>query len=201
MSPNDAVERVAALVTADPQFTEDSVYASMSAAHVPDRDADLAYKFTQAAWGRLLLNGMGIKFAEQYYCLNGSGDVVDAGTLREQPYFLAATRLGPRYATMAGFKRMAAMSSDFQAVNQAMKSGSQPENLVTAPLVLFLEAPTESGIAKAKQFLSELLSRPGSSASASEARPPVQLMPRPGEPTKRSWLQRLFGHGPGRRPV
>lgn len=193
MSPEDSVQHVARLVTADPQFTEDAVYGALAAANVPAREADLAYKFTQAAWGRLLLNGMGIKFSEGYHCLNADGEVVDAGKLSEEPHFTAATRLGKRYETQAGFKRLAAMSADFHAVNQALNAGSQPENLVTAPLVLFVEAPTEAGTAKARRLISELLSQ-----SRPSGQPYNQTLQRTGATEKRSWFQRLFGRGPGR---
>lgn len=145
----------------------------MAAANVPDRDADLAYKFTQAAWGRTLLDGMEIKFADDYYCLDGNGEVVDSGKLADEPHFSAAIRLGKRHEAQPGFKRLAAMSADFHAVNKALNAGSHPENLVTAPLVFFLEPPSEAGMAKAHRLISDLLTRQNSVASQS---------PPPGQP-------------------
>jgi hypothetical protein len=179
MSPENAVERVARFVVESPVFTEDGVYAAMAAAGVPSRDADFAYKFTQASWGRMLLDGLGIKFADDYHCLNSNGDIVESGRLSEQPHFMAATQLSERYKGEAGFKRLAAMSADFHAVNQALHAGRRPENLVTAPLVLFLEPPTDAGMAKAQRLLAQLLA----------SNQPV----RPTEPRgKRSWLGGLF---------
>jgi hypothetical protein len=172
MSPDDSVQHVARLFTTDPEFTEDGVYAAMVTANVPDREADVAYKFTQAAWGRLLLDGMGIKFADDYYCLDGNGEVVDSGKLSAEPHFIAATRLARRHSTQAGFKRLAAMSADFHAVNQALNAGSRPENLLSAPLVLFLEPPSEAGMAKARRFMTDLLSPPEPSApDVTQSRP------------------------------
>lgn len=202
MSPEDSVQLVAQLVTADPRFTEDSVYAAMVAANVPHREADAAYKFTQAAWGRLLLDGMGIRFAEDYYWLNGSGGVVDSGKLSAEPHFIAATRLGKRYVSQAGFKRLAVMSAEVHAVNDLLNAGSHPENLVTAPLVLFSEPPSETGMANAERFMKDLLSRRDQSASGeSQSRPSdqpqIQTPQRTGAADRRSWLQRLFGHGTG----
>src|SRR5687767_8812451 len=116
MSPEDAAQHIARFLTQNPAFTEDGVYASMAAAGVPERGADLAYKFTQVAWARVSLDGLSIRFADDYYCLDGNGDVVDSGKLAEQPHFVAATRLGRRYAAEPGFKQMAMMSADFHSV-------------------------------------------------------------------------------------
>jgi len=200
MTPEDSVQQLARIVTADSQFTEDSVYAAMANANIPDREADLAYKFTQAAWGRMLLDGMGIKFADDYHCLDRNGDVVDSGKLSAEPHFFAATSLGKSYGSQAGFKRLASMSSDFHAVNQALHAGSKPENLVTAPLMLFLEAPTDAGMVKAQHFLKALLSRGESDTSRSRpsGQPYNPSLQRTEAADKCSWFQKLFGRGPGR---
>jgi hypothetical protein len=203
MSPEDSVQHVARIVTADTQFTEAGVYSAMASASVPNREADLAYKFTQAAWGRMLLDGMGIKFSDDYHCLDRNGDVIASGKLSEEPHFIAAKNLGKRCGSQAGFKRLAARSSDFHAVNQALNTGSQPENLVSAPLMLFLEAPTEVGITKARRFMKELLSRGNPNASdapqsQASGQPYNQPLQRTGAAEKRSWFQKLFGRDPGR---
>lgn len=186
MSPQEAVHFVARSVTENPGFSEDAIHASMVAAGVPDRDADLAYKFTQAAWGRLLLDGLGIQFAHDYHILDGAGDTIESGTLSEQPHFAAATKLGAIHANKPGFQRLAAMSADFHSVNAALNAGSQPENLITAPLFLFVQAPSEMGMKKAQQLLSDLLSRRGKTRAVTE--PPRQT----DAPHKQSWFQKIF---------
>lgn len=105
----------------------------------------------------MLLEGMGIKFADEYHCLDRDGDVIGSGKFCAEPHFVAATSLSKDYRSQAAFKRLGSMSSDVHAVNQALHAGSNPENLTTAPLIQFLEASTNAGMIKAREFLNELL--------------------------------------------
>lgn len=155
MTPEAAVARLAEIVSARAGFTEDDVYAALADAGVSDPVADRAYKFTQTAWGRASLDGLGVWFGTDYLCFNGAGEVIESGQLAEQPYFAAAARLAPRYARSPGFKAFALMSADVNAVNSALHAGSKPENLAMGPAAFFLESPTPAGMAKARQLLSQ----------------------------------------------
>jgi hypothetical protein len=157
-APAATVARVAEMVAARAEFTEDDIYAAMTDAGIPDPVANRAYKFTQTAWGRAYLDGMGIRFGADYLCFTGAGEVIESGQLADQPYFAAAARLVPRYAGSPGFKALVLMSADFSTVNSALQAGSKPENLVMGPAAFFMEAATPAGMAKARQVLSERVS-------------------------------------------
>jgi len=86
MTPAAAVEQVAAIVAPRAHFTENDVYARLAEARIPTRVADLAYKSTQLAWGRTVLDGLGIHFSDEYFCLNAAGEIVESGRLAKQPY-------------------------------------------------------------------------------------------------------------------
>jgi hypothetical protein len=159
MTPEDAVTRLAEIVAPRAEFSEDEIYAAMTAAGIPDGVADRAYKFTQTAWGRAFLAGMGIQFHPDYLCFNAGGDVTESGPLADEPYFAAASRLVGRFTQSPGFGRLALMSADVNAVNNALHAGSKPENLAMGPAALFLEAATPAGLEKARRVLSEHLSR------------------------------------------
>lgn len=103
MTPEEAVARLAEIVAARAKFTEDDIYAAMADAGLKDSVADRAYKFTQTAWGRALLDGMGIQFGSGYLCFNRVGEVIESGQLADQPYFAAASRLVPQYTRSPGF--------------------------------------------------------------------------------------------------
>src|SRR5258708_21588042 len=163
MSPEVAVDRLAEIVAPRSDFTEDDGSAVMSAVGIPDREADLAYKFTQLAWGRVALDGMGIQFSQDFFCFNGAGRIVESGRLAEQPYFVAAASSVQKYSKTPGFVRLAFMSPDVQAVNNALKAGSKPENLVTATAAMFIEAATPERLGTARRILSDHL--PSSSPS------------------------------------
>ena len=176
-TPEDAVARLAEIVAGRAEFSEDEVYAEMAQAGIPDAVADRAYKFTQTAWGRAFLTTFGVHFSPDYLCLNGAGDVVESGRLEEQPYYIAAHRLAAGYATSPGFRRLALMSADAGAINNALQAGSKPENLVTGPAALFMEAPTPAGLEKAQQAIARRMaasrapSAPASRESTSAKKP------------------------------
>jgi hypothetical protein len=169
VTPDAAVARLAEIIAARGEFSEDDIYAAMAEAGIPDAVADRAYKFIQIAWGRVFLDGLGVRFSSDYLCFNGAGEVVESGLLAEEPYFVAAMSLAQQYARFPGFPRFALMSADVNAVNSALKAGSKPENLVMAPAALFLEAATPEGIDKARQFLAGRTTSP-SEAGSSERR-------------------------------
>lgn len=142
MPPQSAVVRLAEIVAPRETFTEDEIYSAMAVDGIPDAVADLAFKFTQIAWGRAFLDSLGIHFSPDYMLCNSKGEVVEQGRLEDQPYFVGAVTVLPHYARTKGFIWLAMTSADVSAVNSALNNGSKPEDLVTGPAVLFIETPT-----------------------------------------------------------
>jgi hypothetical protein len=165
VSAENAVACLADIVAPRQEFTEDEVYTALADAGVPDSLADRAYKFTQIAWGRALLAGLGVRFSPEYLCFNASGKVVESGKLADAPCFAAASQLASRYAKAPGFRRLALMSADVHAVNDLLNKGSKPENVVTSPACLFLEAPTAAGLENARQEIARHMAAPPKSAT------------------------------------
>lgn len=161
MSPIEAVQQLAAvLAKMAPPFSEDDVYAALEAAGVPAAEADRAYKFGQLACGRQFLDGLGVTFSNDYVCFNSNGSVVETGKVNEEKYFVAAMQ----YATAdkigaQSFSHFALMSADVHAVNNALNSGSNPKDLITAPGFLFLESPTEAGWANAQRIMARYVAK------------------------------------------
>jgi hypothetical protein len=59
------------------------------------------------------------------------------------------------------------MSADVNALNSALQTGAKPEDLVSAPAFLFLEAPTAAGMENAQRVIAQhMASSPRSSAPA-----------------------------------
>ncbi len=155
MTPEAAVSQLAEIVVARRAFSEDDVYAAMADAGIPTDVADRAYKFTQTAWGRAFLAPLGVRFSPDYVCFNASGDIIESGRLEDEPYFIAARALAKQHARSEGFQQLALMSADAHAINTALNKGSKAEDLVTAPVFLFLEAPTEAGMDKARRVIAQ----------------------------------------------
>lgn len=158
MTAESAVAQLAEMIAAQPEFVAEDLYADLIEKGMPSSVADRAYQFTQTAWSRVFLGGMGVRFMPDYLCFNSAGEVIESGNLDSEPYFAAALRLAPKYAGTPGFIRFVLMSADTDAINSALKKGSQPENLTTSPAALFLEPATPAGVRKAQQVLRELLS-------------------------------------------
>src|SRR6266849_4272136 len=153
VSPDTAVAWLADIVASRNEFTEDEVYSALADAGVPGALADRAYKFTQIAWARSLLARLGVQFSPEYVCFDASGKIVESGRLADESCFAAASRLAARYASAPGLRRLALMSADLRAVNEALNKGSKPEDLVTTPAFLFLEAPTAAGMENARRVI------------------------------------------------
>src|SRR5262245_56854082 len=85
VTPVAAVTRLAEIVAASPELTEDENYEAMAAAGVPEVLADRAYKFTQIAWGRVLLDGKGIEFPPDYCYTTTNGDEEGEAVLADEP--------------------------------------------------------------------------------------------------------------------
>jgi hypothetical protein len=151
----DAVGRLAATVGARHEFGEDDLYKTLAAAGVPRSAADRAVKFTQTAWAREILAGMGMQFGTQFFWFDAAGEVVESGTLAADPYYAEAVRLAPRYAASPGFVRFAMMSADLRSVNSALHAGSKPEDLVLGPAAYFTEPPTDAGLERVHRFQAE----------------------------------------------
>ena len=155
MTPEVAVTKLAEIAAARPELSEDGLYEALTAAGVPPELADRAYKFTQIAWGRTFLGGLGVRFSRHYLCFDAEGAVVESGELSEEPCFAAATRALELFYRTPAFQRLALTSADVHAVNNALNAGSKPENLVTAPAFVFLAAPTPAGLQKAQGVIAE----------------------------------------------
>src|SRR5947209_567159 len=172
LTPESAVAQLAEIVAPRRAFTEEEVYVALADAGIPDSLADRAFKFTQIAWGRTFLAGLGITFSPEYVCFNAAGEVVESGRLADEPCFAAASRLADQFSRTPGFVRLAVMSADVVAVNQALHAGSKPENLVMTPAFLFLEAPTPDGMENARRVIAQhtaALSGRGASAARESA--------------------------------
>ncbi len=141
MKPDDALSRLVQILASHPEASEIEIHRSLVNQGIAELLADRAYKFTQIAWGRLLLEGMGIhQFSEDYLCFDSEGRVVETGKLADEPCYQAAMRSAERYARTPAFQRLALESADVHAVNEALHAGSKLEELVASPACIFTAA-------------------------------------------------------------
>lgn len=153
MTPDAAVALLAEIIVSQQWQSEHDLYTAMLDRDVPANVAERAYKFTLFAWGRVLLEGVGVRWSPDYLCFNAAGEVIESGRIAEEPFFAAAARLAPRYAHSPAFRAFAAMSSDVQSTHSAIHKGSRPQDLISAPAATFLEPPTPEGMQAARTIL------------------------------------------------
>ncbi len=150
-----AVSLLFDLVAAHPEITEDEILQAMHSAGVPAGIAERAYRFTQIAWGRGLLEGLGIRFSSEYICFDSEGEISERGFLEQEPYFAAGSKIESRYVTTPAFKQIALSSAEANAVNKALFAGSKPEHLAMGPAFLFSEETSPEGREKARKTMDQ----------------------------------------------
>lgn len=141
VTPVAAVTRLAEIVAASPDLSEDEVYDAMAAAGIPAGLADRAYKFTQIAWGRLLLANVGVEFPPDYSYTTVDGDEEGEALLADEPCYTAAVRLAPQYRRTPAFKPLAESSAEVSSINAALDAGMEPENLTIGSTLVLIEPP------------------------------------------------------------
>lgn len=158
MTADELVANIAAAFDVDSPPKDGEVINALVEGGVSLLQADVALKLVQIACGRILLDGLGIQFSDLYVCLDANGQVVERGELSGHPVFVHA--LARMKSTPRALKYLSATSADVQTVNQMMQNGSEPSNLATGPSALFVEVPTEAGLAAAKTTLAAEIRKP-----------------------------------------
>jgi hypothetical protein len=155
MNPDEAVKHLAEIVLANLNVSEDELYDALIGRGLTDEAVFRAYNFTQIAWGRIYLDGLRIRFSDEYYFFSADGAVAEQGRLADNVYFAAALQVAPQYMHTPAFERIALTSADIDAVNNILKMGSHPENLVMSPAYIFIDTPTSEGMCRAQVFMDQ----------------------------------------------
>jgi hypothetical protein len=111
--------------------------------------AERALAFVPLAFGRTLLSGMGITFAEE--CLMAHGGSTVTLPLKTIPVYQAALAAAQRAQNAAELSPVALRSSEVTAVNNALNNGSQPQDLILGPPALTRVEATDEEITAAKK--------------------------------------------------
>lgn len=169
MDPRSAVER------ALPAFSQvrpgdwTGLRSVLVRAGLPAGRASEVSALMPIAFGRALMDGMGVTFSPEYAVADGSGSTRTAGRLADHPvYAAAAAKVAEMMESQVdgdALVGVALWSSEFSAVNQALNAGSNPADLEAGPPLLLPDGHEEdAGPAGAK---------PGVSGSAGGTSPGV----------------------------
>jgi hypothetical protein len=129
---DDGIAALAAVAQGRTDLGSEQLVVAMTNRGIDERSARRLVVFVPLALGRVLLDGLGITFADSY--LVADGDPTMRHPLAEVPEFVAASaaaasgQLPPDQVSS-----LALRSSEVDVVNQALQNGSQPEHLVIGP--------------------------------------------------------------------
>lgn len=113
-------------------------------AGVPRGLAAEIVEFLPLALARALLDGMGIHFEDHYVRQTARGRVIGRKLLGDEAVFREGLAIANEISGDGeAFIAVARWSVEYKAVNEAMNSGSLPENLRCAPPVVFAEYDDE----------------------------------------------------------
>lgn len=113
--------------------------AGLSSEHAHD-----AVRFIPLAFGRQILAGMGVALPDSYIRVRAFDGRREERSLAQEPFYREAWKAAPILGSSLGgdvFTNVALLSSELQAVNEALNAGSSPEDLVASPPLIDWNRP------------------------------------------------------------
>ena len=117
---------------------------SLIRAGLSSEQAHDAVRFIPLAFGRQILDGMGIELPDSYIRVRAVDGRREEKPLAEEPFYREAMKAATILGSELGgdvFTSVAVQSSELQAVNEALNAGSQPEDLVASPPLIEWNRP------------------------------------------------------------
>lgn len=146
MTATSAIERFAEYVAANEDWDDGRAIEHLVTNGVAEDTACDVVRLTPIAFGRTIIDGLGIQLTNKYICFRADGSTSRSGKLDQNDVFQTASANAHGYAQHAAFQVIALSSSEVHAVNQTLNAGSNPADLVIGPVAIFLERPTDSGL-------------------------------------------------------
>ena len=148
MSAEDLVRRALPIFLQNAQYELITLRVALTVKFFKEHETEALVEFVPLAFGRSLLDGMGIRFEDDYVRVDAGGNERMRRRLADEPVYVAALKLAPIVMQSMGqdaFMAIAGRSSELQAVNAALNAGSAPADLQASTPVL---AWTSRGMAR-----------------------------------------------------
>lgn len=140
MDPRSAVERALPAFSQVQPGDWTNLRLALVLAGLPKGRVSEVSAFMPIAFGRALMDGMGVTLSPEYAVADRSGGVSVAGRLADHPVYAAAeAKVAEMMASQVdgdALVGVALWSSEFSAVNQALNAGSDPADLEAGPPLL-----------------------------------------------------------------
>lgn len=135
MTVRDAILRAVPVFVAHRGGDLYAIRDGLERAGIPAALAAEVIEFLPLAVARALLQGMGIRFADEYIRGTAQGQEIGRKPLMEEPVYREGLAMADEIVRMGQdtFMAVAGWSSEYQAVNKAMNAGSRPEDMSFNP--------------------------------------------------------------------
>ncbi|NUP14033.1 MAG: hypothetical protein HOW73_48990 [Polyangiaceae bacterium] len=159
MTPEELVTLVAEIAQREPIQSQELLCERVRAKGISAEAAERSTIFFQIACARAFLESVGVQPPMRYICFDVDGRIVEGGLTEDEPHYAAALQVVRSAGSLGAFVPLALESAEVGAVNQALHGGSNPNDLALGPTAVFLEPPTNQGLATAQQVILEMSPR------------------------------------------
>jgi hypothetical protein len=146
MNVATAIRRAVPILAEHGRADSGILRASLLGAGLSSEHAHDAVRFIPLAFGRQVLDGMGVELPDSYIRVRAVDGRREERPLAEEPFYREAWKAATTLGSELGgdvFTNVALQSSELQAVNEALNSGSSPEDLVASlPLIEWNRPPS-----------------------------------------------------------
>jgi hypothetical protein len=144
MNVATAIRRAIAILAEHGRTDSSILRASLLRAGLSSQQAHDAVRFVPLAFGRQILAGMGVELPDSYIRVRAVDGRREEKPLAEEPFYREALKAAPILGSELGgdvFTNVALLSSELQAVNEALNAGANPEGLVASPPLIEWNRP------------------------------------------------------------
>jgi len=138
MTVRDAILRAVPVFVAHPSGGPERLRSELvNVGLLPPLAAEVV-EFLPIAIARAMLNGMGIRFADDYIRQTAQGQVIGQKPLADEPVFHEGLAMADEICRMGEETLMAVVnwSSEYRTLSRMISSGSNPSDLVCSPPVM-----------------------------------------------------------------
>jgi hypothetical protein len=144
MNVATAIRRAITILAEHGRADSGILRASLLGAGLSSEQAHDAVRFVPLAFGRQILAGMGVELPDSYIRIRAVDGRREEKPLAEEPFYREALKAAPILGSELGgdvFTNVALLSSELQAVNEALNAGANPEGLVASPPLIEWNRP------------------------------------------------------------
>jgi len=135
MNVRSSIQRAAPVLAQYGSIDQGILLAWLIRSGLSRADALNAIRFVPLAFAREILSGSGVAFDDTYIRVRADGSK-EEHPLSGEPFFREAAGMASQIMAEVGsdaFTAIICLSSEFDAVNQALNAGASPEYLVASP--------------------------------------------------------------------